>query len=243
MNRRRDANRSQVRIVANPVALPVDPQVILDELNLPASEAGRVTRLITTATELAEAYTNRSFITRSVQLMLDQFPVGDLPWWDGVREGTIRAFAGDGIITLPKPPLIEVDSIEYFDLNNTLRVVDAGTYIVDALAEPGRVALNLGATWPVDTRDRAAVLVTYKAGYGSTSAAVPAVVKDAIISHVRDTIERPNPFVSAERVDNARINYGTPQTVAGAGSGNKNGGLRGDAPAMLANLRVLESGL
>jgi hypothetical protein len=69
------------------------------------------------------------------------------------------------------------------------------------------------------------------------------VVKDAIISHVRDTIERPNPFISAERVDNASINYGTPQTVAGAGSFNKNGGLRGDAPAMLANLRVLESGL
>jgi hypothetical protein len=244
MNRRRDALRAQVRTVTSPVALPVSTQDVLHELNLPATEAGRVTRLITTATELAEAYTNRAFITRSLQLMLDQFPIGDIPWWDGVREGTVRAFAGDGIMTLPKPPLVSVTSVQYFDTANTLRTVNASTYIVDAIAEPARLVLNIGATWPVDTRDRAAVLVNYTAGYGSTPASVPAIVKDAIISHVRDVVERPNSNVSSESIDNASVVYGAGGLGAAAALGaNRTGGLRGEAPAMLASLRVMESGM
>ena len=244
MIRRRDALRAQVRVVTPPVALPVSTTDVLLELGLPASQSGRITRLITTATELAEAYTNRAFITRPLQLMLDQFPVGDLPWWDGVREGTVRAFAGDGIITLPKPPIVTVSSVQYYDLTNTLRTVDPSIYFVDALAEPGRIALNLGVTWPVDTRDRAAVLVNYTAGYGSTPAAVPAIVQDAILSHVRDGVDRPNAMVSSERIANASVVYGAGGLGAAASQGaNRTGGLRGDAPAMLASLRVLESGL
>jgi hypothetical protein len=138
---------------------------------------------------------------------------------------------------------VTVNSIQYYNLANTLTTVDPSTYYVDEFSEPARVILNLGATWPVDTRDRAAVVVTYTAGYGGSAAAVPTVVQAAIMSHVRDTIDRPNSFISAERIDNASINYGTPTTVAGTFTGNMNGGLRSDAAQILAPLRVLESGL
>jgi len=237
------ALRASVKQLTNPVALPIDPSDVLSELGLGVSQMGRITRLVSQAAELAEAYTNRVFITRTLQLTMDQFPTGRVPWWDGTREGTIRAFAGDGIIVVPKPPLVTVNSIQYYNLANTLTTVDPSTYYVDEFSEPARVILNLGATWPVDTRDRAAVVVTYTAGYGGSAAAVPTAVQAAIMSHVRDTIERPNSFVSAERIDNASINYGTPTSVAGTFTGNVNGGLRSDAAQILAPLRVLESGL
>jgi hypothetical protein len=239
----RAALRASVKQLTNPVALPIDPSDVLSELGLGVSEMGRITRLVSQAAELAEAYTNRVFITRTLQLTMDQFPTGRVPWWDGTREGTIRAFAGDGIIIIPKPPLVAITSIQYYNLANTLTLVDPTTYYVDEFSEPARAILNLGATWPVDTRDRAAVVVTYTAGYGSSAAAVPAAVQAAIMSHVRDTVERPNSFVSAERIDNASINYGTPTSVAGTFTGNVNGGLRSDAAQILAPLRVLESGL
>jgi hypothetical protein len=240
---RRSSLRGSVREVTAPVALAVDPDVALAELGLGVSEMGRITRLISQATDLAEAYTNRAFITRTFTLTLDQFPTGQLPWWDGVRDGTVRAFAGDGIITIPKPPLVAIDSVQYFTLANTFLTVDPSTYYVDASSEPARVVLNYGQLWPVDTRDRAAVVVTYTAGYGNSAAAMPPAIEAGILAHVRDTVQRPNSFVSAERIDNASVNYGTPTSVAGGFSGNLSGGLRADAAQILAPLRILESGL
>lgn len=241
--RRREALRASVREVAKPVALPVDPSIALEELGLPVTDMPRITRLITQAAELAEAYTNRAFITRQFELTMDQFPTGVIPWWDGTVEGTVRAFAGDGIITLPKPPLVTVQSVQYYDLSNTLRTVGPSTYYVDAASEPARIVLNFGATWPVDTRDRAAVLVTYTAGYGATSGTMPGVVQAALMSHVRDLTERPNASIASESIDNASVSYGTAASVAGSFTGNMWGGLRADAAQMLAPLRVLESGL
>jgi hypothetical protein len=240
---RRSSLRGSVREVTAPVALAVDPDVALAELGLGVSEMGRITRLISQATDLAEAYTNRAFITRTFTLTLDQFPTGQLPWWDGVRDGTVRAFAGDGIITVPKPPLVAIDTIQYYTLANALVTVPSSIYYVDASSEPARVVLNYGQLWPVDTRDRAAVVVTYTAGYGNSAAAMPAAIEAAILAHVRDTVQRPNSFVSAERIDNASVNYGTPTSVAGGFSGNLSGGLRADAAQILAPLRILESGL
>jgi uncharacterized phiE125 gp8 family phage protein len=201
---------------------------------------GRITRLVSQAAELAEAYTNRVFITRTLQLTMDQFPTGRVPWWDGTREGTIRAFAGDGIITIPKPPLVAITSIEYYNLNNTLTLVDPTTYYVDEFSEPARAILNLGATWPVDTRDRAAVVVTYTAGYGSSAAAVPTALQAAIMAHVRDVVERPNSSITAESIDNASVTYGSRQATTML---TNYGGLRADAAQILAPLRILESGL
>jgi hypothetical protein len=237
----RSSLRTSVKEVTAPVALAVDPTTALDELGLGVADMGRITRLIVQATNLAEAYTNRAFITRTFQLTLDQFPTGQLPWWDGVREGTVRAFSGDGIITLPKPPLVSVTSVQYFTLANTLVTVSPSVYYVDAAAEPARIVLNYGQLWPVETRDRAAVVVTYEAGYGPSSASMPSVIEAAVLAHVRDVVERPNASVKAESIDNASVTYG------GAGNGSASagmfGGLRGDAAHILAPLRVLESGL
>lgn len=231
--------QSQTRISIAPTNLPISTADACNELNLPLSESSRVERAIRTATALAEAFTNRSFITRTLQLQLDVFPTGAIPWWDGVREGSIKQFTRDAFIALPKPPAIALVSFQYYNLSNVLTTVNSSTYYLDAINEPARIILNYGTSWPADARDRAAVLITYTAGYGSTGASLPAAIIDAILIHARDQLNRPNGALKSESIDNASVTYGgTTDGTAGL-----TGGLRADAAALLAPYRFIEAGL
>lgn len=231
--------RSQTRVTIQPAILPVNVAEVTNELGLDVTDMPRVERAVRSATELAEAYTNRSFITRTIQLQLDTFPVGNIPWWDGVREGSIRMFTRDAFIPLPKPPALTLVSFQYYNLANTLSTVNASTYYLDTMNEPARLILNYGSSWPSDARDRAAVQITYTAGYGATANALPTAFIEAIMLHVRDVVFRPNGTVKSETIDNASVTYGGDTT----GAANMAGGLRADAAALLAPYRIMEAGL
>jgi hypothetical protein len=239
MNHRKYIPRTQARIITPPTTLPISAADACNELNLPLSEAPRVERVIRTATELAEAFTNRSFITRTLQLQLDAFPNGTIPWWDGVRQGSIRQFTRDAFIALPKPPAIALTSFQYINLANQLTTVNTSTYYLDSINEPARIILNYGSSWPSDARDRAAVLITYTAGYGATSASLPSAIIDAILMHTRDQINRPNGTIESETIDNASVTYGGRTD----GTAGVTGGLRADAAALLQPYRFLETGV
>lgn len=231
--------RAQTRVTIPPTVLPVSVADATNELGLELTDMPRVERAIRTATELAEAYTNRSLITRTIQLQLDTFPVGNIPWWDGVREGSIRMFTRDAFIPLPKPPALTLVSFQYYNLSNVLTTVNAGTYYLDTMNEPARLILNYGSSWPSDARDRASVQITYTAGYGANAAALPTAFIEAIMLHVRDVLFRPNGTVKSETIDNASVTYGGNDT----GAAGMTGGLRADAAALLAPYRVMEAGL
>lgn len=103
----------------------------------------------------------RALVTQTWQLHLDDFPAGDC-------------------FTLPKPPLQSVSSIQYYAPDGTLTTLSTDVYQVDTVAEPARVMLKLGQTWPtVELQRLNAVVVTFVAGYGNASA-VPESLKAAI---------------------------------------------------------------
>lgn len=103
----------------------------------------------------------RALLTQTWQLHLDDFPAGDC-------------------FTLPKPPLQSVTSIQYYATDGTLTTLSTDVYQVDTVAEPARVMLKLGQTWPtVELQRLNAVVVTFVAGYGNASA-VPESLKAAI---------------------------------------------------------------
>jgi uncharacterized phiE125 gp8 family phage protein len=204
-----------------------------------------LSRLITTARLLAEAFTGRAFITQTLTLQLDAFPPPNLPWWDGVREGSIAQWSSAEPILLPRPPLQAVTSVTWFDTTNAPTVFDAANYYVDAMSEPGRLVPSFGVAWPSGVRARAAAHIVFTAGYGLNAGSVPVAVKEAILAHIRDAVERPNAAISSEGIDNARVAYGGIRTGAAAGTGGPDAtmGLRADAANILAPLRVLEAGL
>lgn len=148
-----------------------------------ALEEGDLLRaLISSAREYVEEVTHRALISQSYTLVMDSWPSvrnTDLGWWDGVREGSISAGA-QRHVELPIGPLISVASVVTYSDDNTSTVFDASNYFLDTNATPGQVILNTGAVWPLSTRSRNGVEITYVAGYGDTPLDVPSPLRQAV---------------------------------------------------------------
>ena len=142
--------------------------------------------LITGARQWVENYTGRALITQTWQMAIDSWPAMEEKWWDGVREGPVTGLDSINYISLARPPLQSVTSVQYFDNTDTPTTWDAGNYFVDTVREPGRLALRLGSTWPTPSRVTNGIVIQYVAGYGGSSSAVPEQLKTAIrqlVSH------------------------------------------------------------
>jgi uncharacterized phiE125 gp8 family phage protein len=115
-------------------------------------------------TEAAEHTTGRAFVMQA--------------WRAG-----FRAFAGEMI--LPKPPLMSITHVSYYDETGAQRTIDPRDYFVDVDAEPAVLTPAPGRAWPM-VLDRAnAVEVQYTAGYGPTEASVPKPVKQYVLARIQ----------------------------------------------------------
>jgi uncharacterized phiE125 gp8 family phage protein len=126
-----------------------------------------ITALCLSAQQHAEVFLGRCLVDTTWDLYLDSFPSDS-----------------SGAIKIPKPPLIEVQSVSYFDGSGTAMVVDPSDYYVDAISEPGWVVTQGGATWPTTLDAINAVHIRFRAGYLDTNSppgsAVPEDIKAAI---------------------------------------------------------------
>ena len=149
-----------------------------------------ITSLITAARIHAEKQTNRSLIQQTWRMSLDRFP-GYQPWNLGSPFAPVvgRQFSTEYVcgrymqppLLIPKPPLIDVSSIKYYDLTNTQVTLDPSLYIVNTDGEPATVFPVPFTWWPPTIWGRPdAVQVTYTAGYGTAEANVPENIKLAI---------------------------------------------------------------
>ncbi len=128
-----------------------------------------VVGLIQGAREYGETFTHRAFITQT---------------WDDRRYG----FPCDGVIWLPKAPLVSVTSVSYVDPAGATQTWSSALYTVDAPSGPkarvGCIVPNYGEIFPA-TRDVVnAVTIRFVAGYGAASA-VPALIKACLKEHMR----------------------------------------------------------
>lgn len=104
------------------------------------------------ARQWLETYTHRSLITRTYILELEAW----LPE-----------------IELPRPPLITVDTITYWDKDNAQQTLDPAKYEVSKASMFGRVRPVSGETWPEVSQRYDAIQIKFQAGYGDTAASVP----------------------------------------------------------------------
>ena len=135
-----------------------------------------IASLIATAVEWGEAFQNRSWITRTITVYLDEWP--------------------DVLFYLPMPPIRSITSVSYYAPDNTETTLDPSTYW---LAPDGALCLTEGKTWPADAlRSTMGVKIVYKAGYGDTASAVPKRCKQAVLLMVGHWYEnRENVIVDA----------------------------------------------
>ena len=91
-------------------------------------------------------------------------------------------------IVLPRPPLVSVDSITYYDSDDTLQTLDQAEYKASTpWKQPGCVYPV--DQWPETAARLDAVAVEFTAGYGD-KAAVPAIAKSAILKTVTELFEQ-----------------------------------------------------
>lgn len=101
----------------------------------------------------------------------------------------LDAFPASNQIVIPMPSLQSVTSISYTDANDVTSTLDASSYVVDTVNEPGRVMLKASASWPSTTlAPLNGVAIRFVAGYG-LAAAVPQMIKQAILLTIGDLYE------------------------------------------------------
>lgn len=85
-------------------------------------------------------------------------------------------------IRIPLPPLISVDSVQYYDARGTLQTLSTSVYqVVGARnAFPGYVALRDGFSWPTVKVQHEAVIITFTCGYTINASPAEGSVPDAI---------------------------------------------------------------
>ena len=87
---------------------------------------------------------------------------------------------------VPVPPLQSVTSIKYLDTAGAEQTLASYTYRVDAVREPGRIALDYGKYWPSTYPVMNAVTVRFVAGY----ATVPEPIRWALLMLINELYEQ-----------------------------------------------------
>lgn len=141
-------------------------------------------RYVVTARIEAENITKRAFVEQTLRLIVDRFPCADA--YLGGRFWGRSSLGRRGYVELLRPPLIGVDSVSYYDTDNTIQTLDADNYFVTDDLVP-RLCFIDGFSAP-DTYGRPdALRVEYRVGYPSEgsppdyAANVPEEIKSAIL--------------------------------------------------------------
>lgn len=104
--------------------------------------------LLAAARQWCEEYAGRSFLWQTLAGKLDNL--------------------SKSIILLPRPPLLSVSSITYYDSGGTLQTVTSTDYAADVTSEPGKVVLGYDKTWPSVRGHHHDVTITFAAGHAVT---------------------------------------------------------------------------
>lgn len=128
--------------------------------------------LLSSACRYCREFQNRSYVTETWELILDEFPC--LP------------------LSLPRPPLQIVDSITFVDQSGTEIIWDPSNYLVDNASERGRIAFAYGKSWPSITLSPLnGIRIRFTSGYGDISA-VPPLFQTAVKLFIAHRFENPD---------------------------------------------------
>ena len=162
-----------INVTSAPAASPVSTADAKSHLRVDyADDDALIDSLVLAATDWAQEFTSRSFITQTVELKLDDWP------------GLTKA------ILMPRPPLQSVTSIQYIDVDGNNQTLPASEYVVDASGDIGRIYPAYAGNWPDAREILNAITITYVAGYGNAASDVPASIIAAIKLAVGHLYER-----------------------------------------------------
>lgn len=143
------------------LAQPATPLVALADAKAAllvdhSADDALITALVAAATMEAQQRSARAFVTQTLGLALDAWPI-------------------DNVIRLWWPPVQAVNHVKYYDANNVLQTVAATDYVTIVDVCPALVVLAPNKSWPASSlRNVSPIRVEYVAGYGTAVAVAAA---------------------------------------------------------------------
>lgn len=179
--------RRSVSLVTGPAAEPLILNEVKEWLKIDGTdEDALLAALITAACQAAEQFLRRAIISQTLKLTVDLAQNGLMDrLGEGVYDLPVTAIYGGlpRVVQLPRPPILSVASVVTYDTSGASSTFDPTNYYVDTAGS--RLVLYDSASWPTNLRPVAACEITYVAGYGTTSSAVPQPIKSAMLMHIQ----------------------------------------------------------
>ncbi len=139
--------RHAARILVGPTTEPVTLAEAKRHCNVVATDDDTlIASLIKAAREFTEESTSRAFINQTWVCQFADWP----------KSG----------VCLPRSPLVSVVSVQYLDVDETLRTLATDQYRADTISQPGRLWWDDDDILPVLDTSEWPVTVNYVAGYG-----------------------------------------------------------------------------
>ena len=180
---------ASTKIITQPVDEPIETDEAQAYMELGDDVDGElITSLIQAARIDIENRTGRAFINRTLQTTLDRTIRDQFPLPEGWVEGPDIIYCAD-YVELPVGPLSEITEVRWFDEDNQPHIFASDNYYADTAADPGRLVLNRGRSWPDGMRRQSALQITYIAGDGEYATDVDEAVRLAIRMHVAHAYE------------------------------------------------------
>ena len=153
-------------VTVTPTTLPLTINEVKEHLRLDVDDKTQdalLKLLIITATEYAEKYTKRDFITRTYETLRDSF---------------------DDNLELRRTPLQLVTKVEYLQ-DGSFVTVSTDIYFTTSSNTFSHLALKENQAWPTDEDlQEQAIKITFKTGYGNTLSSIPDSLREGLLQHI-----------------------------------------------------------
>lgn len=141
----------KLKIVTGPATLAVSLTEVKTFLRIDGSSEDTIlTTLIKAATLRLEALTDRKFVTQTLDIFYDSFPMSmKNDWWDGTKEMAMSELQScSDHIKLPIGPMQSVTGLYTYDDSDVEYMMSASSYYADTQSPMGGIYLRQGGVWP-----------------------------------------------------------------------------------------------
>lgn len=154
-----------LKLIAPPSELAVSLARAKEHLRVThSSEDALIELFIKAAIKACEHALGRALVQQTWELVIDAFPAHE--------------------IELPKPAVLSVVSVTYFDAAGVEQVLPSNQYSLDSDKLPGWLFPATGTSWPATYAMANAVRIRFLAGYGPSAASVPENLVLWLLMHV-----------------------------------------------------------
>ena len=179
-----EAVMTRLTMISGPALEPVTWAEARDFLKLSGTgEQTLVELMIAAARQAVEEMTGRMLISQQWELRLDSWPTAkaEIRSESGCQ---IIPLGGQGAVTLPRAPILGVESVQVVNSIGTFVTVADTDYVVDASQGGGRIAARAGVHFPEPAHVIDGIRIRFTAGYGTARTDVPPALRQAILALV-----------------------------------------------------------